>query len=64
MWTSLHGAVHQGHAECVTAMLVHDPPPGLLNMADNDGWTVAHLAAARKDKVRAATSKLNSPQGR
>ena len=59
-WTPLHGAIHMGHADCLTVLLTppsaHDKDVGSLEnvvkMADKDGLTVGHLAAIRDDKVR------------
>nr|AAR16331.1 cortactin-binding protein 2 [Tetraodon nigroviridis] len=54
--TSLHAAVRSGHADTLRFLLGHpaqgdpavtpDPPAGLLNQANGDGWTAAHMAAA------------------
>lgn len=59
--TSLHAAVRSGHADTLRLLLCHraqgdsvtpDPPAGLLNQANSDGWTAAHAAAALGLKVR------------
>ncbi|XP_044048755.1 cortactin-binding protein 2 [Siniperca chuatsi] len=59
--TTLHAAVHSGHVDTLRLLLCHpqgdptvtsDPPftlalpAALLNQANNDGWTAAHMAAA------------------
>ncbi|RVE71314.1 hypothetical protein OJAV_G00050520 [Oryzias javanicus] len=56
--TPLHAAVHSGHVEVLRLILCHkgpgDPPgsphflalpAALLNQANRDGWTAAHMAA-------------------
>ncbi|XP_070687503.1 cortactin-binding protein 2 [Pempheris klunzingeri] len=60
--TALHAAVRSGHVDTLRVLLCHptqgdptvtsDPPAtlalpaALLNQANNDGWTAAHMAAA------------------
>ncbi|XP_043981669.1 cortactin-binding protein 2 isoform X3 [Gambusia affinis] len=53
--TALHAAVRSGHVDVLHLLLHHgdlpDPPDGplsaaLLNQANMDGWTPAHMAAA------------------
>lgn len=57
--TTLHAAVRSGHMDLLRLLLCHpspgDPtvapatlalPAALLNQANNDGWTAAHMAAA------------------
>uniref|UniRef100_A0A096M0D9 Cortactin-binding protein 2 n=1 Tax=Poecilia formosa TaxID=48698 RepID=A0A096M0D9_POEFO len=54
--TALHAAVRSGHVDVLRLLLHHsdpsDPPDGpalsaaLLNQANSDGWTPAHMAAA------------------
>ncbi|XP_041852606.1 cortactin-binding protein 2 isoform X2 [Melanotaenia boesemani] len=57
--TALHAAVRSGHVDTLRLLLCHpargdphDPPPplalptALLNQANRDGWTTAHMAAA------------------
>uniref|UniRef100_UPI0037E7F47B cortactin-binding protein 2 n=1 Tax=Semicossyphus pulcher TaxID=241346 RepID=UPI0037E7F47B len=57
--TALHAAVRSGHVDTLRLLLCHptqgDPtvtpaalalPAALLNQANNDGWTAAHMAAA------------------
>lgn len=60
--TSLHAAVRSGHADTLRLLLCHpargdpaavaDPPAALLNQANSDGWTAAHVAAALGLKVK------------
>ncbi len=66
--TALHAAVRSGHVNTLCLLLCHptqgDPtvtpdspstpslPAALLNQANNDGWTAAHMAAALGLKVR------------
>ncbi|KAM4618923.1 cortactin-binding protein 2 isoform 2-T2 [Polymixia lowei] len=60
--TVLHAAVRSGHVDTLRLLLCHpaqddptatlDPgalalPPALLNQANSEGWTAAHMAAAR-----------------
>ncbi|MEQ2167254.1 hypothetical protein GOODEAATRI_002206, partial [Goodea atripinnis] len=57
--TTLHAAVRSGHVDTLRLLLhhpVHSDPPNppnrltlsaaLLNQANSDGWTPAHMAAA------------------
>lgn len=57
--TALHAAVRSGHADMLRLLLYHPPqsdptvtpatlalPAALLNQANSDGWTAAHMAAA------------------
>lgn len=68
--TCLHAAVRSGQVETLCVLLRLHPPQGeptvtpdlqalpaaLLNQANHDGWTAAHMAAALGLKVRAVTS--------
>lgn len=70
--TSLHAAVRSGQVDTLRVLLRHPPqgdptvtpdpsapltlPAALLNRANDDGWTAAHMAAALGLKVRAAKS--------
>ena len=62
--TALHAAVRSGHVNTLRLLLCHpargDPPDSpttlalptaLLNQANSDGWTTAHMAAALGLKV-------------
>lgn len=65
--TALHAAVRSGQVDTLRVLLCHptqgDPtvtpeppatltlPAALLNQANNDGWTAAHMAAALGLKV-------------
>lgn len=65
--TALHAAVRSGHVDTLRLLLCHptqgdltvtfDPPStlalpaALLNQANSDGWTAAHMAAALGLKV-------------
>lgn len=70
--TSLHAAVRSGHADTVRLLLGHptqgdptvtpDPPAGLLNQANGDGWTAAHMAAALGLKVRTRWVFISPPR--
>ncbi|XP_054878698.1 cortactin-binding protein 2 isoform X4 [Poeciliopsis prolifica] len=51
--TTLHAAVRSGHVDTLRLLLHHGDPPdppalsaALLNQANSDGWTPAHMAAA------------------
>uniref|UniRef100_A0A3B5L3P8 Cortactin-binding protein 2 n=1 Tax=Xiphophorus couchianus TaxID=32473 RepID=A0A3B5L3P8_9TELE len=54
--TTLHAAVRSGHVDALRLLLHHGDPPdtldgsalsaALLNQANSDGWTPAHMAAA------------------
>ncbi|XP_029378121.1 cortactin-binding protein 2 [Echeneis naucrates] len=60
--TALHAAVRSGHVDTLRLLLCHSPlgdpavtpdpsgtlalPAALLNQANSDGWTAAHMAAA------------------
>lgn len=71
--TALHAAVRSGHVDTLRLLLCHptqgDPtvtpeppatpalPAALLNQANNDGWTAAHMAAALGLKVRMSRQK-------
>ncbi|XP_068169353.1 cortactin-binding protein 2 isoform X1 [Antennarius striatus] len=59
--TALHAAVRSGHVDTLCLLLCHPPqgdpavtsdpaalalPAALLNQANDDGWTAAHMAAA------------------
>lgn len=71
--TALHAAVRSGHVDTLRLLLCHqsqaDPtvtpalpgtpalPAALLNQANSDGWTAAHMAAALGLKVRMRESK-------
>lgn len=63
--TALHAAVRSGHADMLRLLLYHPPqsdptvtpatlalPAALLNQANSDGWTAAHMAAALGLKVK------------
>lgn len=66
--TALHAAVRSGQVDTLRVLLCHptqgdptvtpDPPAtlalpaALLNQANSDGWTAAHMAAALGLKVR------------
>lgn len=71
--TALHAAVRSGHVDTLRLLLCHpmpsdatvtlDPgtlalPPALLNLANADGWTAAHTAAARGLKVTKGSSSV------
>lgn len=71
--TALHAAVRSGQGDTLRVLLCHptqgDPtvtpeppatlalPAALLNQANNDGWTAAHMAAALGLKVRMSRQK-------
>ncbi len=62
-WTPLHCAVHSAHVDCLDLLLSYQRHSAnqnlytakmvcdVINMADKDGWTIAHLAATRESKV-------------
>lgn len=72
----LHAAVRSGHVDMLRLLLCHptrgdptvtpDPPAtlalpaALLNQANNDGWTAAHMAAALGLKVRKSHQNMRS----
>lgn len=66
--TCLHAAVRSGQVDALCVLLRHWPggeptvtpdlqalPTTLLNQANDDGWTAAHMAAALGLKVRASS---------
>lgn len=60
--------MRSGHADTLRLLLGHpaqgdltgtpDPPAGLLNQANGDGWTAAHMAAALGLKVTTSSMFL------
>lgn len=73
--TCLHAAVRSGQVDTLCVLLRHRPqgeptvtpdlqalPATLLNQANQDGWTAAHMAAALGLKVRTVTSLLKTTE--
>ena len=50
----MHVAAHVGDTDCLETLIPpsHDTAVSLLNMADDEGRTAAHLAASRTEKVK------------
>lgn len=69
--TCLHAAVRSGRPDTLRHLLCHpaqgdpgatlEPPAALLNRANSDGWTAAHMAAALGLKVSSGSASRVTP---